>query len=243
VENRDGGKVAGPSAASALFSLQEVDGAAAMRCSRAMLIAEPHPLLDLGAFVTRFPAPLAELAAPDWLRALFAPGAAAPLASDEAVRGAVRDLLRHGGYKPTGRGKPASEYLLRAAAEGKLAAINVAVDAANAVSLHAGLPISVVDLDRARPPLRVAIAGEGASYVFNAAEQVIDVAGLLCLADADGPCANAVKDAQRTKTDGTTRATLSLVWGARALAGRTAATVAWYRELLERAGARCEDVA
>jgi DNA/RNA-binding domain of Phe-tRNA-synthetase-like protein len=131
---------------------------------------------------------------------------------------------------------------LRAAAESKLAAINLAVDAANAVSLHSGLPISVVDLDRARAPLRVAVPPAGTSYVFNAAGQVIDVTGLPCLADADGPCANAVKDAQRTKTDGTTRATLSLVWGTRTLAGRTAAAVAWYRELLTRAGARCEDV-
>ncbi len=31
----------------------------------------------------------------------------------------MRKLLRHGGYKPTGRGKPASEYLVRAAGEGE----------------------------------------------------------------------------------------------------------------------------
>jgi DNA/RNA-binding domain of Phe-tRNA-synthetase-like protein len=213
-----------------------------MRFGRAMLTVEAHPLLELGAFVTRFPSSLAELPAPDWLRGLLATGAAAPLASDDAVRAAVRDVLRAFGYKPTGRGKPASEYLLRAASDGSLGSINAAVDACNAVSLHSGLPISVVDLDRARPPLRVAVAPKDASYVFNAAGQVIDVAGLPCLCDADGPCANAVKDAQRTKTDGTTRATLSLVWGARALGGRTAATVEWYRALLTRVGAVCEAV-
>jgi DNA/RNA-binding domain of Phe-tRNA-synthetase-like protein len=208
-----------------------------------MLTVEPHPLLDLAAFVTRFAAPLGELPAPDWLRALFSPTAAAPLASDDDVRGAVRDVLRKLGYKPTGRGKPASEYLLRAAAEPGLSSINLAVDACNAVSLHSGLPISVVDLDRARAPLRIAVAPAGAGYVFNAAGQVIDVAGLPCLFDAEGPCANAVKDAQRTKTDATTRTTLSLVWGARALAGRTAATAGWYRELLARAGATTEAIA
>jgi DNA/RNA-binding domain of Phe-tRNA-synthetase-like protein len=154
----------------------------------------------------------------------------------------VRDVLRAFGYKPTGRAKPASEYLLRAAVEPGLSSINLAVDACNAVSLHSGLPISVVDLDRTRAPLTVAVAVEGAGYVFNAAGQVIDVAGLPCLADADGPCANAVKDAQRTKTDGTTRATLSIVWGARALAGRAEATSTWYRALLAHAGARCEAV-
>jgi DNA/RNA-binding domain of Phe-tRNA-synthetase-like protein len=207
-----------------------------------LLTVEQHPRLALGAFVTRFAAPLGELApSPDWLRALFAPDAAdAPLRSDDAVRAAVRDLLRTHGYKPTGRGKPASEYLARA---GALAPINLAVDAGNAVSLHSGLPVSVVDLDRARAPLRVAVAAAGDAYPFNAAGQVIDVAGLPCLFDAGGPCANAVKDAQRTKTTPATRVTLSLVWGARELGGdRVARTVAWYRELLARAGAVTDGV-
>jgi DNA/RNA-binding domain of Phe-tRNA-synthetase-like protein len=97
------------------------------------------------------------------------------------VRVAVRDLLRHGGYSPTGRGKPASEYLVRAASEGALRSINLAVDACNAVSLHSGFPISVVDLARAREPFRIGIAPPGASYVFNASGQTIDLAGLLCL--------------------------------------------------------------
>jgi len=207
-----------------------------------MLTLEPHPLLDLGVFVTRFPAALGATAVPDWLMALLVQGATAPLRSDDAVRAAVRDVLRKFGYKPTGRGKPASEYLIRAVTEGALASINLAVDACNAVSLHSGLPISVVDLDRAAPPLRVAVAGEGQGYVFNATGQVIDVEGLPCLFDSAGPCANAVKDAQRTKTSADTRTTLSLVWGAKALGDRTARTVAWYREVLERAGASTEAV-
>ena len=201
-----------------------------------MLTIEPHPLLDLAAFVTTFPAPLGELTTSEAIRALLsAPGTsqAAPLAADEAVRSAVRTLLRHGGYKPTGRGKPASEYLVRAASEGSLGTINPAVDACNAVSLHSGLPVSVVDLDRLEPPLRVAVAKAGARYVFNAAGQEIDLEGLLCLMDAAGPCANAVKDAQRTKTHAGTRRTLSLVWGTQSLPGRAAKTVSWYRSLLE----------
>ena len=119
----------------------------------------------------------------------------------------------------------------------------MAVDTCNAVSLHSGLPISVVDLDRARPPLRIAVAPAGASYVFNASGQVIDVGGLLCLGDADGPCANGVKDAQRTKTSATTTRTLSVVWGTRGLPGRTTETAAWYRRLLEEVGATVENAA
>jgi DNA/RNA-binding domain of Phe-tRNA-synthetase-like protein len=94
------------------------------------------------------------------------------------------------------------------------------------------LPISVIDLERARAPLSIRVAAAGETYVFNASGQTIDLAGLLCLCDADGPCANAVKDAQRTKTSGTTRRTLSIVWGTTALAGRARETARWYRELL-----------
>ncbi len=199
-----------------------------------MLTLDPHPLLDLAAFVAVFPRPLGEMPA---LPELLAP---APLRSDEGVREAVRALLRQGGFKPTGRSKPASEYLLRAAGEGKLSSINLAVDVCNVVSLHSGLPISVIDLGRARLPLRVGVASEGTSYVFNASGQTIDLAGLLCLFDADGACANAVKDAQRTKTGPETTRTLSLVWGTKALPGRSERAVRWYQALLEGAGARIE---
>jgi DNA/RNA-binding domain of Phe-tRNA-synthetase-like protein len=207
-----------------------------------MLTIDPHPLLDLRAFVTDFPRPLGEMASPAELLALLAPDAAAPLASDDRIREAVRSLLRHGGFKPTGRSKPASEYLLRAGREGQLGPINLAVDACNVASLHGGLPISVVDLDRARPPFRVGLAGPGSSYVFNASGQTIDLNGLLCLMDAEGPCANAVKDAQRTKTGPGTTRTLSLVWGTVALPGRAAEVERWYRALLEGQGGRTAEV-
>ncbi len=205
-----------------------------------MLSADPHPLLDLRAFVTIFAHPLGESPSAPEVLALLAEGAAAPLSSDDAVREAVRALLRQGGFKPTGRSKPASEYLLKAVREGLLSPINLAVDVCNVVSLHSGLPISVVDLERTRQPLRVGIAPAGSSYVFNASGQTIDVGGLLCLFDADGPCANAVKDAQRTKTGPQTRRTLSLVWGTVALPGRAEKTTAWYCDLLEKQGATTE---
>jgi DNA/RNA-binding domain of Phe-tRNA-synthetase-like protein len=202
-----------------------------------MLTLTPHPLLDLRAFVTEFPRPLGELPTSPELLALLALGAPAPLHSDDTVREAVRQLLRHGGFKPTGRSKPASEYLIKAVGEGRLTSINVAVDVCNVVSLHSGLPISVVDLDLSRPPFRVDVAGAGANYVFNPSGQTMDLAGLLCLFDGDGPCANAVKDAQRTKTRPETRRTLSLIWGSVTLVERAAHTESWYRTLLQRLGA------
>jgi DNA/RNA-binding domain of Phe-tRNA-synthetase-like protein len=206
------------------------------------LAVDPHPSLELAAFVTVLPCPLAEVASPRWLTDLLRPDAVTPVSRSEELRAAVRDLLRHGGYKPTGRGKPASEYLVRAAEEGALRSINAVVDACNAVSLHSGIPISVVDLDLAREPLRAGLAPAGLRYVFNASGQEIDVTGLLCLFDAEGPCANAVKDSQRTKTGASTRRTLSLLWGPKSTPGSSPRAAVWYREVLERVGAGTEDV-
>ncbi len=199
------------------------------------LAVAPHPLLDLRAFVTTLPAD-APRESPDWLTSELAPERGVGV-TDE-VRARVRDLLRHGGYKPTGRGKPASEYLLRGAPR-----IHLLVDLCNAVSLASGLPCSVVDLDRLTEPLSVTIAQEGAKYVFNAAGQEIDLKGLLCLCDATGPAANAVKDSQRSKTSVATTRGLCLVWGANALGDLAARTEARYRELTARVGGACHDVA
>jgi DNA/RNA-binding domain of Phe-tRNA-synthetase-like protein len=201
------------------------------------LTVEPHPSLRTAWFTTAFPSPLGALDTPPAVRALLDADAPAPLARDEAVRAAVRDMLRVGGYKPTGRGKPASEYLVRAAAEGALGAINLAVDACNAVSLHSGFPISVVDLDRARAPFRIGVGPPGTRYVFNASGQEIDLGGLVCLFDADGPCANAVRDAQRTKTRAESTSTLSVLWGCAGFEDRLRDAERWYRALLEGAGA------
>src|SRR5262244_1087829 len=99
-----------------------------------MLTIDPHPLLDVRTFVTVFPRPLGEMPSPPALSALLSLQAEAPLSSDDNVRDVVRALLRHGGFKPTGRSKPASEYLLKAVREGALSSINVAVDVCNVVS-------------------------------------------------------------------------------------------------------------
>lgn len=201
------------------------------------LAIDAHPTLRTSAFVTTFSQSLGETASPDWLIGLLRLDAAAPVQRSEELRAAVRDMLRHGGYKPTGRGKPASEYLVRAAEDGSLRSINLAVDACNAVSLHSGFPISVVDTARAQPPFRIAIAPDGSKYVFNPAGQEIDVSGLVCLFDAEGPCGNAVKDSQRTKTSEHTHATFSVIWGCAGFESQLDAASSWYHELLRKSGA------
>jgi hypothetical protein len=72
---------------------------------------------------------------------------------------------------------------------------------------------------------------------LNASGQEIDVGRLLCLWDADGPCANAVRDSQRTKTNPATRSTLSVLWGCAGYERRLADAERWYRALLQQTGA------
>jgi DNA/RNA-binding domain of Phe-tRNA-synthetase-like protein len=208
-----------------------------------MITVDDHPLLDLHAFEARFPRALGQLASPQHWLDLLASGAVGPMTTDDGVKLAVRNLLRHGGFKPSGRSKPASEYLLKAAAGGFLGPINPVVDACNVVSLHSGLPISVVDVDRTDGELSVSICPPETSYVFNASGQEIRLDGLVALHDGQGPCANAVKDCQRTKThEGTTRV-VCLVWGVVGLAGRGEEAAIWYRRLLEEVGATTEALA
>jgi len=194
----------------------------------------PHPVLDVGAFVARLGHSLGEITLP-------APPPSAP-PTDDSVKNSVRDLLRHGGFKPSGRSKPASEYLTAAFADGRWPQINPLVDICNVVSLKSGLPISLVDADRVQGALSIRIAPPATTYVFNPSGQVIDASGLVCLYDDEGPTGTPVKDAQRTKTDEATRNVIVIVWGTRALAGRTAETTRWYRELMAPL-ATIEDIA
>ncbi len=161
-------------------------------------------------------------------------------AADDAFRMRVRDIFRNGRYKPTGRGKPASEYLLRTAEEGTFPRINTLVDICNAVSLAYVVPISILDVDRAigvvsdshngpepddpstLPALRVTVrlGRPDESYVFNTAGQEIGLEDLIvgCVggsADSvtDGtPVVNAVKDSMATKTTPDTRRVLALLY-------------------------------
>lgn len=136
-----------------------------------------------------------------------------------ALTAAIRDLLRKGGYKPTGRGKPASEYLAQAAGRGDFPRISHVVDALNLVSLESGLPISLLDTDLAMAGatgLVVRLGAAGERYVFNASGQEIDVAGLLCVARANGTAlGNAVKDSMASKTTSATRNVLAVIWASR----------------------------
>jgi DNA/RNA-binding domain of Phe-tRNA-synthetase-like protein len=203
-----------------------------------MITVDPHPLLELAWVEARWPAALGAVPVPAWLDALTAADAATSFpAPQKADVDAVRALLRHGGFSPSGRSKPCSEYIRSAAADGRFPRINAAVDLTNAAALHGAIPVSTVDPDRLTAPLRVGIAPKGARYVFNASGQEIDLGGLLCLHDAEGPAANAVKDAQRAKTTPDSTRTLTLFWGTSDMPGRARALAAWFADRARELGA------
>lgn len=135
---------------------------------------------------------------------------------DPGRRAAVRGMLRHGRFKPSGRSKPASEYLLAAALGGDFPLVNPAVDANNAVSLESGYPASIFDLELTGPSLRLRRGREGESYVFNPSGQSIELEDLLCVCRREGehwvPCGNPVKDSMATKTREATRAVGAVVY-------------------------------
>ena len=199
---------------------------------------DPHPLLDAAILQTEWPKALGEMTTLSDLDAWFSDQASPPFDRPEHVKPTVRDLLRHGGFKPSGRSKPACEYLVSAVDKGKMASINPAVDCCNVASLYAGLPISVVDAQLGQGPWRIGIAPANTEYVFNPSGQVIAIGGLVSLFDANGPCGGPVKDSQRTKTHSETTQTLSVIWGTQDLPGRTESTAQWYTQLMESLGAQ-----
>ncbi len=156
-----------------------------------------------------------------------------------ALKAAVRNLLRFGAYKPTGRGKPASEYLLNAAAEGTFPIVNTLVDINNLVSVESLLPISLVDLDRAKADRFLCRRGrEGESYAFNPSGQVLDLRDLLLLSrsPSDAPCATPVKDSQATKTHPATTRVLGVIYAPGALSSEAGTAAERMAELLIRFG-------
>jgi DNA/RNA-binding domain of Phe-tRNA-synthetase-like protein len=130
------------------------------------------------------------------------------MAGGETRRSAVRQLLRYGGFRPSGRSKPAQEYLLRTVhQEQALPAIVNVVDLINAASLASGLPISLISLDRVGRRLLVRYGSEGERFVFNRAGQELDVHGLLCVCaggrevESSQPVGSPVKDSLAAKVD------------------------------------------
>jgi DNA/RNA-binding domain of Phe-tRNA-synthetase-like protein len=131
-------------------------------------------------------------------------------------KAAVRNMLRFGSYKPSGRGKPSSEYLLVSALQGDFPLVNGPVDANNAISLEWGYPASIFDMELCGTRLMLRRGQAGENYVFNPSGQIIDLEDLLCVCRTTGtvwlPCGNPVKDAMDTKTGESTRDVVAVLY-------------------------------
>lgn len=153
---------------------------------------------------------------PDGLARELAKAAAFRAAHDlpDGSREAMREALRGGGFKPSGRNKPASEYLARTAREGNVPVINNLVDCNNLLSLETGLPVSLLDADALGDAVLVRVAREGESYVFNTAGQAMDLCGLACICSvASGrPLGNPVKDSMEGKVKEATNRVAGFVY-------------------------------
>lgn len=132
------------------------------------------------------------------------------------LRARVRKMLRYGRYHPSGRGKPASEFLLRAVLNGSFPLVNGPVDINNAVSLASGLPGSIFDADLSGTHLLLRRGKPGESYVFNPAGQIIDLEDLLlvCRRAEKGwePCGNPIKDSMTTKIRPKTKNVVAILY-------------------------------
>jgi DNA/RNA-binding domain of Phe-tRNA-synthetase-like protein len=212
-----------------------------------MIVQTPHPLLYARAFRTDFSVPLGKFTDDDLkeVRSYFSLNCQTPLTSRDTKK-QIRDLLRHGGFSPSGRNKPAHEYLHKAIEKGwfsKEKGINAAVDVCNVVSLHSSLPISVIDCSKVVEPLKITCCVKGTQYPFNPSGQILKADGLLAMCDSSGPSASPVKDSQRSKTDERTSQTLSIIWGHAELKSHVDETHAWYQDLLSSIGAKTVEMA
>ena len=110
----------------------------------------------------------------------------------------ARTLYRRFGTDPT-RVRPSSEALLRRLKKGEpMPRVNSLVDVANALSIQLQVPVGLYDLGKVRgEELVVRLGAEGEGYIGIGKEHV-NVAGRICIADAEGPCGNPSADSART---------------------------------------------
>ena len=135
----------------------------------------------------------------------------------EKLRKAVRQMLKHGKFKATGRSKPAHEYLLRCAQEdGALPRINGPVDVLNSCSLFGGLPISLLSIARSSRILLVRYGRADEGYIFNFSGQVLDVEDLVVTCDATRepsvPVGSPIKDSMVGKIEASDTELVAIVY-------------------------------
>ncbi len=133
----------------------------------------------------------------DDIQEMLSPSYAYP---DNMQKG-IRSLLKTFGFHPSGRSRPASEYLFKDLINrGSFNYINNIVDINNHISLKYKLPISVFDLDKSGFNLCLRVGQESEEYVFNKEGQILSLKKLLLVAKTNAEAIGTpVKDSQATK--------------------------------------------
>lgn len=129
----------------------------------------------------------------------------------------VRQMLRHGKFKASGRSKPAQEYLLRCVTtSGSLPIINGPVDLLNAVSLSCNLPISLLSIGKCSDNLWVDRGQAGEQFVFNSSGHEIDLTDLITTYDRSTtpmrPVGTPIKDSMAGKIESSDQHLVAIVY-------------------------------
>ncbi|MEP0813422.1 MAG: hypothetical protein HRF49_01995 [bacterium] len=126
--------------------------------------------------------------------------------SDDA-KSKVRNMLKIDGFSPSGRNRPASEYLLRELERtGKFKYINNVVDINNYISLKTALPISIFDTGKMAGAMVIRTGNVGEAYVFNPEGQIIDVKRMIVCCEEQPdytsiPFGSPIKDSMYSKVN------------------------------------------
>jgi DNA/RNA-binding domain of Phe-tRNA-synthetase-like protein len=110
----------------------------------------------------------------------------------------ARELYRRFRVDPT-RVRPSSEALLRRMKKGEaLPRVNSLVDVANALSVQLQVPVGLYDLEKVKGEELVIRQGADGEGYEGIGKEHVNVAGRICVADANGVCGNPSADSRRT---------------------------------------------
>lgn len=173
-------------------------------------------------YVARIDQEIASILAPGWIY-------------PDSLQKGIRRMLKAYGFHPSGRNRPASEFLVKdLLARGAFNPISNVVDINNHLSLLSHLPISILDREKSGERLSMRVGVEPEQYVFNREGQTLTLRDLLLIARDEGkrePMGSPVKDSQATKVFEDTSQVVGIVYSSYPLVPTEALA-----ELLQRFG-------
>lgn len=144
----------------------------------------------------------------------------------EEVRKKVRHMLKLDGFSPSGRNRPANEFLVKEIQRTKrFKYISNIVDINNFMSLKYSVPISIFDAGKIQGALVLRTGGPGEAYVFNEEGHIIEVKRLVVCCEEQPdytsiPYGSPVKDSMHTKIFKGCNQALAVIYSPPELYGR-----------------------